>query len=48
MSAGKAMAGKALQAGADLHMVRPITAAGLLTALAGALSRESEDLSAVA
>jgi DNA-binding response OmpR family regulator len=47
-SADETMALKALSAGADLHMSRPITAAGLLTALAGALSRESEDLSAVA
>lgn len=41
-------AAKASQAGADLHMPKKITAAGLLTALAAALSRESEDLSAVA
>lgn len=39
---------QALAAGADLSMCRPVTAAGLLTALAGAISRESEDLSAVA
>jgi DNA-binding response OmpR family regulator len=43
-----AAAAAAMQAGADLHMPMPITAAGLLTALARALSRESEDLSAVA
>ncbi|MCR5878526.1 response regulator [Phenylobacterium sp. J367] len=41
-------AAQAIAAGADLHMPMPITAAGLLTALARALSRESEDLSAVA
>jgi len=39
---------KALDAGADLHVVTPITAAGLLTALARALRRESEDLTAAA
>lgn len=38
----------ALEAGADLSMCRPVTATALLTALAGAISRESEDLSAVA
>ncbi|WP_374472292.1 response regulator [Phenylobacterium sp.] len=43
-----AAAAQAVAAGADLHMPMPITAAGLLTALARALSRESEDLSAVA
>jgi DNA-binding response OmpR family regulator len=43
-----AAAAKAMEAGCDLHMPMPITAAGLLTALARALSRESEDLSAVA
>lgn len=43
-----AIAAKALEAGCDLHMPMPITAAGLLTALARALSRESEDLSQVA
>ncbi|MEO8113154.1 MAG: response regulator [Phenylobacterium sp.] len=41
-------AAKASSAGADLHMPKKITAAGLLTVLAAALSRESEDLSAVA
>jgi CheY-like chemotaxis protein len=44
---GKAGA-KALDAGADLHVTTPITAAGLLTALARALRRESEDLTAAA
>jgi DNA-binding response OmpR family regulator len=39
---------KALDAGADLYMRQPVTAKGLLTALAGAMSRESDDLSAVA
>jgi CheY-like chemotaxis protein len=39
---------KASEAGADLHMPKKITAAGLLTALAAALSRESEDIAAVA
>jgi DNA-binding response OmpR family regulator len=48
ISANGAMASKAVQSGADLHLVRPITAASLLTAVANALSRESEDLSAVA
>ncbi|HEY8614892.1 response regulator [Phenylobacterium sp.] len=43
-----AAAAEAVAAGADLHIAMPITAAGLLTALARALSRESEDLSAVA
>jgi DNA-binding response OmpR family regulator len=43
-----AAAAQAIAAGADLHMPMPITAAGLLTALARALSRESEDLGAVA
>jgi len=43
-----AAAAEAVAAGADLHMPMPITAAGLLTALARALSRESDDLSAVA
>lgn len=43
-----AAAARALAAGCDLHMPMPITAAGLLTALARALSRESEDLSQVA
>ncbi|MET0274290.1 MAG: response regulator [Phenylobacterium sp.] len=38
----------AAEAGCDLHMPMPITAAGLLTSLARALSRESQDLSAVA
>lgn len=36
------------EAGADLCMGRPVSAKTLLTALAGAISRESEDLSAVA
>ncbi|MDB5450502.1 MAG: putative response regulator receiver domain protein [Phenylobacterium sp.] len=48
VSLDNSKAAKALAAGADLHMARPITAAGLLTAIAAALSRESEDLSAVA
>lgn len=39
---------RALEAGADLSMCRPVTGAALLTALAGAISRESDDLSAVA
>jgi DNA-binding response OmpR family regulator len=43
-----AAAAAATEAGCDLHMVSPITTAGLLTALARALSRESEDLSQVA
>ncbi|MDE2486964.1 MAG: response regulator [Alphaproteobacteria bacterium] len=38
----------ALDAGADLHAVLPISTAGLLTALARALRRESEDLTAAA
>jgi CheY-like chemotaxis protein len=41
-------ASRALEAGADLHMCQPITAEGLLTALAAAISRQSDDLSAVA
>jgi DNA-binding response OmpR family regulator len=48
MSSDTKAAQAAAQAGADLHMPMPITAAGLLTSLARALSRESEDLSAVA
>jgi DNA-binding response OmpR family regulator len=36
-----------LAAGADLYMYRPVTATRLLAALAGAISRESADLSAV-
>lgn len=43
-----AAAAASTEAGCDLHMVSPITTAGLLTALARALSRESEDLSQVA
>jgi DNA-binding response OmpR family regulator len=39
---------RAFEAGADLSMCRPVTATALLTALAGAISRESEELSAVA
>ncbi|MDB5445500.1 MAG: putative response regulator receiver domain protein [Phenylobacterium sp.] len=39
---------KAVQAGADLHMSQPITAEALLNALASAISRESDDLTAVA
>jgi len=39
---------RALEAGADLSMCRPVSATALLSALAGAISRESEDLSAVA
>lgn len=38
----------ALTAGADLHLAQPVTAERLLSALAGAICRESEDLSAVA
>jgi len=38
----------ALDAGADLAMRRPVTATGLLAALAGAISRASEELGAVA
>lgn len=38
----------ALNAGADLFMRQPVTAKGLLTAVAGAMCRESNDLSAVA
>ena len=43
-----AAAARALDAGADLHMGQPITAESLLTALAAAISRESDDLTAVA
>lgn len=39
---------QALDAGADLSICRPVTATALLAALAGAISRESEELSAVA
>ena len=39
---------KALDAGCDLHAALPLTAAGLLAALARALRRESEDLTAAA
>ena len=35
---------KALKAGADLHLVAPVTRAGVLAALAAALRRESEDM----
>ncbi|HEV2533553.1 response regulator [Phenylobacterium sp.] len=38
----------ALSAGADLHLKSPVTGASLLAALAGALRRESEDLTAAA
>jgi CheY-like chemotaxis protein len=48
LSANGKAAPKALDAGADLHVTTPITAAGLLTALARALRRESEDLTAAA
>jgi DNA-binding response OmpR family regulator len=48
MSVDTKAAQAAAEAGADLHMPMPITAAGLLTSLVRALSRESEDLSAVA
>jgi PleD family two-component response regulator len=41
-------ASEALTAGADLHLAQPVTAERLLSALAGAICRESEDLSAVA
>jgi DNA-binding response OmpR family regulator len=41
-------AAQALAAGADLHMHQPVTAERLLSALADALARESEDASAVA
>ncbi|HKR88083.1 MAG TPA: response regulator [Phenylobacterium sp.] len=40
--------GRALEAGADLFMLKPVTAKALLTALAGAMCREADDLSAVA
>lgn len=40
--------GRALEAGADLFMCRPVTAKTLLVALAGAMCREADDLSAVA
>jgi DNA-binding response OmpR family regulator len=43
-----AAAAAAIEAGCDLHIATPITAAGLLTALARALSHKSEDLSQVA
>ena len=48
VSSDGAAAAKAIEAGCDLHMPMPITAAGLLTALARALSRESDELSQVA
>jgi DNA-binding response OmpR family regulator len=48
LSAQAKIGPKALDAGADLHVVLPMTAAGLLTALARALRRESEDLTAAA
>ena len=41
-------AAQALDAGADLHLPQPVTAERLLSALVGAICRESEDLSAVA
>jgi PleD family two-component response regulator len=41
-------ASDALTAGADLHLAQPVTAERLLSALAGAICRESEDLSAAA
>jgi len=41
-------AAEALRAGADLHLRSPVTGASLLGALAGALRRESEDLTAAA
>jgi CheY-like chemotaxis protein len=44
---GKAAAA-AMEAGCDLHMPTPITGPGLLTALARALSRNSESLTQVA
>ena len=40
--------GRALEAGADLYMCKPVTAKALLAALAGAMCREADDLSAVA
>jgi DNA-binding response OmpR family regulator len=40
--------GRALEAGADLYMRKPVTAKALLIALAGAMCREADDLSAVA
>ena len=40
--------GRALEAGADLFMCKPVTAKALLTALASAMCREADDLSAVA
>lgn len=39
---------RALEAGGDLYMEKPVTAKALLTALAGAMRREADDLSAVA
>jgi CheY-like chemotaxis protein len=48
LSANPKAGAKALDAGADLHVSTPVTAAGLLTALARALRRESEDLTAAA
>ena len=48
ISSKSAAGPKALDAGADLHAVLPITSASLLTALARALRRESEDLTAAA
>jgi DNA-binding response OmpR family regulator len=39
---------RALDAGADLYMCKPVTAKALLIALAGAMCRESDDLGAVA
>jgi CheY-like chemotaxis protein len=39
---------RALEAGADLHVRQPLTAEGLMAALAGALRRQSEELSSVA
>jgi DNA-binding response OmpR family regulator len=41
-------ASQALDAGADLYLRQPVSAERLLAALAGAMGRESEDLSAVA
>jgi DNA-binding response OmpR family regulator len=43
-----AAASRALEAGADLHIAHPVTAETLLAALASAITRQSDDLSAVA
>jgi DNA-binding response OmpR family regulator len=48
LASDPASARPSLAAGADLHLITPINAARLLTALAHALRRESEDLTAAA